>query len=138
MLPAAHRMRLKSDFEAAVRRGRRAGRRNLVVHAVICEGNGDAVARVGFVVSRAVGSAVVRNRVRRRLRAAMAVRAASLPRGALLVVRANPAAAGASSGVLTADLDAALPRVLTLRAAAAPTSSYGRPAAAAGPDGVVT
>ena len=35
-----------------------------------------------------------------------------LPAGSLLVVRALPAAAGASSGVLSSDLDAALDRVL--------------------------
>ena len=53
----------------------------------------DEPARVGFVVSRAVGSAVTRNRVKRRLRHLMRERVAGLDRGSLLVVRANPAAA---------------------------------------------
>jgi ribonuclease P protein component len=64
--------------------------------------------RVGFVVSRTVGGAVGRNAVRRRLRHLMRERLHLLPPGSTLVVRALPAAAGASSAELSADLDAAL------------------------------
>jgi ribonuclease P protein component len=71
-----------------------------------------ASARVGLVVSRAVGPAVVRNRVKRRLRALATARLGQLPAGALLVVRANPAAAAASSELLGSELDRALSRVL--------------------------
>jgi ribonuclease P protein component len=65
-------------------------------------------ARAGFVVSRAVGGAVVRNRVRRQLRHLVGPRLADLPAGATLVVRALPPAAGRSFAELGADLDAAL------------------------------
>jgi ribonuclease P protein component len=68
--------------------------------------------RVGFVVSRTVGGAVGRNAVRRRLRHLMRERLHLLPPGSTLVVRALPAAAGASSAELSADLDAALSRLL--------------------------
>jgi ribonuclease P protein component len=64
--------------------------------------------RVGFVVSRTVGGAVGRNVVRRRLRHLMRERLHLLPPGSTIVVRALPAAAGASSAELGADLDAAL------------------------------
>lgn len=67
--------------------------------------------RVGFIVSRQVGSAVVRNRVKRRLRHLMSDRVGQLPAGALSVVRANPAAAGASATTLAAELDSALGRL---------------------------
>ncbi len=60
--------------------------------------------RVGFVVSRAVGNAVVRNRVKRRLRHLVREHLSSLPGSAVLVVRALPAAAAASSAELGADL----------------------------------
>lgn len=63
---------------------------------------------VGFVVSKAVGVAVVRNRVKRRLRALVAPRLGTLPAAASIVVRAQPAAAGASFAALGADLDGAL------------------------------
>jgi ribonuclease P protein component len=66
--------------------------------------------RVGFVVSRAVGPAVVRNRVKRRLRHLMRERVAGLEPGTLVVVRAQPAAAGASSAELGAELDRCLAR----------------------------
>ncbi|HEX2810607.1 MAG TPA: ribonuclease P protein component [Kineosporiaceae bacterium] len=128
MLPAPHRMRRGRDFDAAVKRGRRSGRRTLVVHAarvdvVAAPGSPAASvpvktsaatppARVGFVVSRAVGSAVVRTRVKRRLRALLAARIDGIPPGILVVVRANPAAAAASSQVLASDLEVALPRAL--------------------------
>jgi ribonuclease P protein component len=69
-------------------------------------------ARIGFVVSRAVGSAVTRNRVKRRLRELMRGYLHSLPGGSLLVVRANAAAAHASQSDLVADLDLVISRLL--------------------------
>ncbi|TWJ32070.1 ribonuclease P protein component [Micromonospora sagamiensis] len=59
-------------------------------------------------MSKAVGPAVVRNRVRRQLRHLVRERLAVLPEGSTLVVRALPAAAGASYARLGADLDAAV------------------------------
>ncbi|WP_192749420.1 ribonuclease P protein component [Actinopolymorpha pittospori] len=106
MVPAHHRMRRSVDYATAVRHGRRAGRATLVVHLVVA--GEETPARVGFVVSRAVGSAVVRNSVRRRLRHLLRDRVGSLPAGTLLVVRALPSAARASSDQLGRDLDAAL------------------------------
>jgi ribonuclease P protein component len=64
--------------------------------------------RAGFVVSKAVGNAVVRNTVKRRLRHLMRTRIADLPAGAEVVVRAMPAAAGLTFEALATDLDAAL------------------------------
>lgn len=74
VLPAAHRLRRSSDFHHVVRRGVRVGRASVVVHAArrpaeVAAESTDEVSRVGFVVSKAVGNAVVRNRVKRRLRA---------------------------------------------------------------------
>lgn len=51
--------------------------------------------RVGFVVSKAVGGAVVRNRVERRLRHLVATELVGAPVGLDVVVRALPAAATA-------------------------------------------
>ncbi|MGW0891922.1 ribonuclease P protein component [Saccharopolyspora sp. NPDC002578] len=65
-------------------------------------------ARVGFVVSKAVGNAVLRHRVTRRLRHLMRDRLPLLPAGTLVVVRALPPAANAPSRDLGSDLDAAL------------------------------
>lgn len=105
MLPAESRMRRRADFAVAVRRGSRAGRPLLAGHLLVRGGDGDEPPRVGFVVSKAVGKAVVRNKVRRRLRAAVRGYLPSLPGGSLLVVRAHPQAATARQADLAAELD---------------------------------
>ncbi|WP_406284533.1 ribonuclease P protein component [Embleya sp. NBC_00896] len=145
MLPADNRLRRREDFAIAVRRGRRAGRPNLVVHLHRQETSGlvapertpvtaqpsepdtlrQPVAedphaevehapppRAGFVVSKAVGPAVVRNVVKRRLRHLIHDRMALLPAGSLVVVRALPPAAQADHSALARDLDAAFDRLL--------------------------
>jgi len=98
-----------------VRRGSRASRRTLVVH--LLRRAGASPPRVGFVVSKAVGGSVVRHRVTRRLRAQLSSRLDRLPGGSLVVVRALPPAAAASSGELGGDLDAAFERLLSKDAA---------------------
>jgi ribonuclease P protein component len=78
-------LRTPAEF-AAVRasdRGVRVGR--LVVHR--CEGDPGQPVRLGMIVSRQVGNAVVRNLVRRRIRAAVRSVAPQL-QGTLIVVRA--------------------------------------------------
>jgi ribonuclease P protein component len=66
--------------------------------------------RVGITVSGRVGKAVVRNRVRRRLRAALDARLDHLPPSADIVVSARPASAQASWSELCAALDSVLAR----------------------------
>ena len=65
--------------------------------------DGDAV-RFGFIVSKAVGNAVVRNRVRRRLKAVAINLLDSLPAGSDVVVRALPASAQASWVTLNTEI----------------------------------
>jgi len=109
VLAAAQRLRRRGEFAAAVRGGRRAARGALVVHLRLPDPQHVAgPARAGFVVPRAVGGAVVRNRVKRRLRHLMRERLGRLADGTDVVVRALPAAARRSFPGLAADLDAAL------------------------------
>ncbi|HEX7738909.1 MAG TPA: ribonuclease P protein component [Marmoricola sp.] len=109
MLPAAHRVRTADDFRFATRRGRRAGSTALVVHLAVAEST--APVRVGFVVSRAVGNAVTRNLVKRRLRHLIHDRLDAFGSGSVVVVRALAPAATASYAELGAELDAALARL---------------------------
>lgn len=67
--------------------------------------------RIGFVVSKAVGPAVTRNLVKRRLRHLCRERVEGLPVGSMLVVRALPAAAAASYDALGRELDRCLAQV---------------------------
>ena len=61
---------------------------------------GTSPARFGFIVSKQVGSAVVRNTVRRRLKAVCAEALADVRPGADVVIRALPAAADVEYGML--------------------------------------
>lgn len=69
--------------------------------------------RMGLVVSKAVGNAVTRHAVSRRLRhiAGPAMEAAGLDTGQCVVLRALPASAGATSKELDADVRRALRRL---------------------------
>ncbi len=111
VLPAEHRMRRHDDFARVIRDGRRAGQPRVVVHLVARPGC-DAPALVGLVVSKAVGNSVVRHRVSRSLRHQMRPKLDRLPRGSMLVLRARPEAADATSGDLGADLERALDRLV--------------------------
>jgi ribonuclease P protein component len=112
VLPVAARLRRSEDFRVVMRRGVRAGKRRLVVHALTTDPPGPAEpARAGFVVSKVVGNSVIRHQVTRRLRHLVSKRIGTLPPGCSLVIRALPPAATATSKELGTDLDAALKRL---------------------------
>ena len=69
----AGRIKKRRDFLRAASRGKRAARPGLVIQALATE---PGSLRLGFTVTKKVGNAVVRNRVRRRLREAMRLVAA--------------------------------------------------------------
>ncbi|WP_081438271.1 ribonuclease P protein component [Pseudofrankia asymbiotica] len=106
MLPVRSRVSSREEHARIGREGRRFSCSPLIVHALSTRDSGPA--RAGFVVSRKVGTAVTRNRVRRRLREQTRSRLASVPPGTLLVIRALPASAEASSAELGSALDRGL------------------------------
>ena len=79
------------------------------VFAPVDEATPGVFPQVGYAIGRRCGSAVVRNRLRRRARAVVREHATSLPRGAF-VVRLDPAAAGLSAADLRHDVTRALRR----------------------------
>ena len=101
MLPRLLRMQNSKDFRRTTRRGLRASRPTLIVHAVrapddVASGKDPAIQsgpRIGFIVSGAVGNAVTRNRVKRRLRHLAAAHVPDTPVGMDIVVRALPRSA---------------------------------------------
>lgn len=111
MLARPNRLTRGTEYKAVVRRGRRcAGAHTITyVNRVGTEGP----ARFGFIVSRQVGGAVVRNTVRRRLKAVCAESLPSVAEGSDVVIRALPSAATASF----ADLRDEVSRCLARRAA---------------------
>ena len=99
------RLRKGSDFARVHRHGRRWSDSLLTLRALANETD---FSRFGFLVSRRVGEAVVRNRVKRRLREI--ARRETVLKGWDLVFIARPATAGASFGAIEAAVKGLLRR----------------------------
>jgi ribonuclease P protein component len=84
------RLSRSADFERVYRRGRSTANRHLVLYAFPNDSTGRP--RLGLSVSRKVGGAVERNRVKRLLREAFAQAEPELCEGQDVVVVARPAA----------------------------------------------
>jgi ribonuclease P protein component len=85
-----HRLSRSRDFDAVYRHGRSTATRYLVLYAFPRE-EGDVVGpRLGLAVSRQLGGAVERNRVKRRLRVAFEEIQHGLPSGNDYVLIARP------------------------------------------------
>ncbi len=124
MLSSTNRLTSPAHFREVVRRGRRRGGQLIVVHlwasaTPALHASLPAGPRVGFVVSRAVGPAVTRNLVKRRLRHLSRERLEHLPPGSMLVIRALPSAADASYDELGQELDRCLSKVSATKEIAA-------------------
>jgi ribonuclease P protein component len=111
VLAADQRLRHADAFRRTVRSGRRAGGPALVVHLYVDDSPEHEPAKAGFVVSKVVGGAVVRNLVKRRLRHVVKEFLSALPASSELVVRAQPVAATMTSAELRAELARCLQRV---------------------------
>ena len=88
--PKRGRLSRSAEFERAYRQGRSHANRHLVVYA-FPRATGEE-ARLGLSVSRKVGGAVQRNRVKRLLREAFAAEQSVVPAGHDVVVVARPGA----------------------------------------------
>lgn len=99
MLARRHRVTSGSDYRRISRRGRRAGAPGLVVFAELCEDE-SAPTRFGFIITKRVGVAVVRNTMRRRLKAICYALLPIVPTGLSVVIRVFPDATELSYGQL--------------------------------------
>ena len=109
MLSRAHRLTRGSDHKHVVRRGTRSAAPHTVTHVIAASGEG---VRFGFIVGRNVGGAVVRNTVRRRLKAARLEPLLLMGEGRDVVIRALPAAADADFATLRREVERGLRRGL--------------------------
>ncbi|WEK61482.1 MAG: ribonuclease P protein component [Candidatus Microbacterium colombiense] len=109
MLARPFRLTRGSDYRLVVRRGSRCGGAR-VVTSMLSTGESGTV-RFGFIISKQVGNAVVRNSVRRRLKAVCAEALSSVPEGTDVVIRALPASAAATYAELSADVNRCLGRL---------------------------
>jgi ribonuclease P protein component len=89
-----HRLTRSRDFDAVYRHGRSVSTRFLVVYWFVREDDGSP--RLGLAVPRSIGTAVVRNRLKRQLREIWRTRLGSIPSGRDYVLVARP---GLAEGV---------------------------------------
>jgi ribonuclease P protein component len=108
VLAKANRITSADDYRVIVRRGAKVAGAHTVSYVRSRESGTDA--RFGFIVSKKVGTAVRRNRVRRRLKAVCHEALAGGVVGIDVVVRALPGAADASWPALRAEVLDALAR----------------------------
>ena len=85
--PGRARLSRSADFDRVFRRGRSLAARELVLYVFPREDEGST--RLGLSVSRKVGGAVERNRVKRLLREAFAAEGVALPEGTDAVIVAR-------------------------------------------------
>jgi ribonuclease P protein component len=85
-----HRLSRSRDFDAVYRKGRSVSTRFLVLYAFPRDEEGEGEPRLGLAVSRKLGGAVERNRLKRRLRASFDVLRERLPAGHDYVLIARP------------------------------------------------
>ena len=109
MLPARYRMTRSAEFGTTVSQGVRIAQPDLVVHTLRHTAEDDGP-RVGLVVSKSVGNAVVRHRVARRLRHVARSIINDLQPADRLVIRALPGSRYAVSAQLEQELRTALRR----------------------------
>nr|CRL71009.1 ribonuclease P protein component [Mycolicibacterium komanii] len=103
-------MTRSSEFGTTVSRGVRAVQPDLVVHALRSDESSDPGPRIGLVVSKAVGTAVQRHRVARRLRHVARNLLQELDPADRVVIRALPSSRHAISARLEQELRTALRR----------------------------
>lgn len=118
MLPPPHRLTSSQDFSAVMRARHRSGSGTVVVNVQLRPLKDDVAWRCGFIVSKAVGNAVIRHRTTRRLRHILGQLLGSgevkIPaeHRADIVVRALDRAPEADQQTLLTDVKSALVRAL--------------------------
>lgn len=115
MLSKPYRLRKRAEFKQGFAKGRVARGRWTVVYSFIAESSDK---RVGMVVSGKVGPAVVRNRVKRRLREIMRPHLPCLKEGARVILVARVRAREAQYQQIAAEVDKLLRETKALQSAA--------------------
>ena len=103
-VPKSHRLLRHSDFERVYKQGRRHFAAHMTVFYLQRTHDEAGGARIGFTVSKALGGAVQRNRIRRRLREAVRLGAFSSSVAVDVVINPKRSALTADFGDLQAEV----------------------------------
>jgi ribonuclease P protein component len=109
-LPRQCRVVRRSEYDAVYREGRRRSSREFTVFV---RTNGLEFSRFGWSVKRALGTAVRRNRIRRRLREILRLHRQEIAPGWDIVIHPRSSAATADFSALVQELLKLVPRVST-------------------------
>ena len=102
---AADRLHLSAEYRHLQRHGYRAASAHFVVYAGSVHGDIENRPRLGITVSKRIGNAVIRNRVKRRLREIFRHHLrAMLPEGSAMVVIARAGAGALESSSIASEL----------------------------------
>ena len=101
MFPREARLVRRGDFDRVYRAGKRFSSNHFTVFVRL---NELAVNRFGFSIKKALGGAVVRNRIRRRLREIVRCHRQEIPTGWDIVIHPKSSVAKAPFAALTEDL----------------------------------
>jgi len=120
MLPAEQRLRENRDFRLIYARGRSHADSLAVIYVMRRNGDHANAApgrRIGFVVSKKLGDAVVRNRIKRRMREALRLRLPDLREGPFdIIFVGRTGAKGAEWSAIQVSVGELLRRAGMLRA----------------------
>ena len=105
--PRSCRLLHRADFDAVYREGRK---RTSPEFTVFLRANGLPLSRFGWSIKKAVGTAVRRNRIRRRLREIVRVHRREIAPGWDVVIHPRSSVAAADFAVLTNEFLRLLPR----------------------------
>ena len=95
------RLSRRAEYEAVYRSG---GRRSAAQFVVFYRPNGGTQSRFGSSVKKQIGNAVVRNRIRRRIREILRRNSSEIPSGWDLVIHPRPSVARVNFAQLEAEL----------------------------------
>ena len=106
-LPRECRVARRAEYDAVYREGRRRSSREFTIFV---RPNGLELSRFGWSIKKALGSAVRRNRIRRRLREILRLHRQEIPRGWDIVIHPRSSAATADFSALCRELLQLIPR----------------------------
>jgi ribonuclease P protein component len=105
--PRACRLVRRSEYDAVYREGRRRSSREFTI---FIRPNGQSVSRFGWSIKKTLGTAVRRNRIRRRIREIVRLHRQEMAPGWDIVIHPRSSAATANFSSLTEELLKLIPR----------------------------